>query len=114
MKLDEDYKFRDDIKSDTVPVELIGGAWSGVVVSFTAIKIVEQEDETARITFGYKLHRLGPYTETQLRGNKPFETYIGLLLNSFLLEVAEAPEQNENANREGDSEELGVEPGLPT
>ena len=42
MVIGEDYKFRDDLKYDTVPIELLTGPYTGIVLRYTHVAIKEQ------------------------------------------------------------------------
>jgi len=113
MIVNEDFKFRDDlIKSDkdTVPIELLTGNYKGVIIRYTRVAIMEQEDQTARLQFDYDVLNPGKYTETKLRKDKTYEFHIGLILNALILEATDA--KDDDANRENDSVELVEERGL--
>jgi hypothetical protein len=104
MVINEDFKFRDDIKADTVPIELLTGNYKGVILRYTKVAIKEQEDLTAKLQYEYYIHDPGTYTETQLRKDKTFEFHIGLILNALILEATDMKE--DDANREDDTIEL--------
>lgn len=99
MNIGEDFKFRDDLKEDTVPIELLTGPYKGVVYRYTNVRVLEQEEGTAKMQFDYELHKMGEHTETSLRKDTKFTVHIGLILNNLILEVVD------NENRETDSEE---------
>lgn len=89
MIIGEDYKFRDDMKHDTVPIELLTGPYKGVIFRYTDVGIMEQNDETAKMRFNYDLHGMGDYTETSLRKDPKFTQHIGIILNGLILEIVE-------------------------
>jgi len=103
MKLDEDYKFRDDLKEDTVPIELLVGIYKGVTFRYTQVGIKENDNSTATLKFQYELYDMGNHTETALRKDVVFEQTLGLILNSIILDVAEA---DNDEHRKNDTEEL--------
>lgn len=105
MILGEDYKFRDDMKYDTVPIELLTGPYKGVILRYTQVGVKELEDGTAKLKFQYELYEMGDFTETALRKDYKFEQHAGLILNALILESAEAPD----ATREDDTTELTEE-----
>lgn len=102
MILGEDYRFRDDYKTDTVPIELLTGPFKGVIFRYTNVRIDEQEDGTARIGFSYDtLDKVG-HSDTKLAKDKIFQESIGLILNQLILDITE---YDANANRESNIEE---------
>ena len=94
-----DYKFRDDIKDDTVPIELLTGPYKGIVYRYTKVAVKEKEDDTAVMQFDYHLYHTGELSETTIRRDRKFTQHIGLILNALILETVE------NENREDHSEE---------
>jgi hypothetical protein len=49
---------------------------------------------------------MGNHTETQLRKDKVFNEYIGLVLNALIVEAIDAIEEHDNESRKDDSKEL--------
>lgn len=94
MLLSEDYKFRDDIKADTVPIELLTEPYKGVILRYTTVAVKEQEGGQAKLQFQYELLEMGEHTETSLRKDPKFETHAGLILNAMILESLEAQEDD--------------------
>lgn len=105
MNVNEDFKFRDDLKQDTVPIELLTGPYKGVVYRYTKVAVKEKEDDTALMQFDYDIYESGNHVQTQLRKDKTFENHIGLILNQLILEAVDNP-QSEDANRKDNTEEL--------
>lgn len=103
MILSEDYKFRDDIKADTVPIELLTDPYKGVILRYTTVAIKETEGDKAKLQFQYDLYEMGDHTETSLRKDPKFENHIGLILNAMILESLEG--QAPDDNREDDLKE---------
>lgn len=103
MILGEDYKFRDDIKADTVPVEILTEPYKGVTLRYTTVSLKELEDGTAKLMFQYDLYEMGNHTETSLRKDKRFEEFAGLILNTIMIEAIEA--EGHDAIRKNDTSE---------
>ena len=93
MIINIDYKFRDDLKEDTVPIELLTGPYKGVVYRYTQVAIKEQANDSAVMQFDYYLHQTGGLTETSLRADQKFTTHIGLILNQLILDSVSAAEE---------------------
>lgn len=95
MIIGEDFKFRDDLKTDTVPIELLTDPYKGVILRYTNVGIKELEDNTAVLQFGYELYEMGNHTETKLRKDTKFQEHAGLVLNALILESLDAHEAAE-------------------
>lgn len=100
MRINEDYKFRDDLTTDpkqTVAIELIGESpYTGVVYRYTQVMIKEiVEGEQAKLLFEYELLDTKDHTEVSLRNNPAFTQHIGLILNSLILDTVDAPPDND-------------------
>lgn len=102
MILEKDYRFRDDIKSDTVPIELLTEKYKGVIIRYNKVSIHEMENDQAKLKFEYDILETGNNTETTLRKDHLFENFIGLILNNLILDSLEA---SENEIREDNSKE---------
>jgi hypothetical protein len=101
MIIGEDFSFRDDIKSDTVPVELLLEPYKGVVLKYTKVEIKEdKKNDEAVLKFQYELLRMGDSTETKLRSDKQFEKTVGLVLNTLILEATSGKETDVQDNSE--------------
>lgn len=87
MIIGEDYKFRDDLKYDTVPIQLTSGPYANVVLRYTQVSIKEQADDTATLKFDYDLIQAPGFNMLKLRKDKLFQEHIGLILNSMILET---------------------------
>jgi hypothetical protein len=101
MILGTDYQFRDEYKTDTVPIEILTGPHKGVIFRYLNVRVVENEDGTAKIGFGYDLLDRNGFTETTLANNKHFQEFLGLVLNQLILDVTEY----DVANRKNDLDE---------
>ena len=106
MILSEDFKFRDDLKEDTVPIEIINEPYKGVIYRYTTVGVKENNNDTATLKFQYELYEMGGHTETKLRKDQQFEKTLGLILNTLILDAAEA---DQNEHREDDTEESDKE-----
>lgn len=100
MILGEDYRFKDTIKADTVPVEILSGPYKGIVLRYTKVAVQEQENETAKMLFDYELYETGDFSELTLRRDAKFSTHIGLILNSLILESLEGENESGKNNTE--------------
>lgn len=103
MILGEDFKFRDDLKKDTVPIELLLDPFKGIVYRYIKVGIKENNNKTATLKFDYELYEMGDHTETKLRKDKMFTETLGLVLNTLILEVGA------DENRKNDTQELNQE-----
>lgn len=90
MIMNIDYKFRDDIKADTVPIHLLTGPYNGVVYRYTQVAIKETENDSAVMQFDYFLHETAEHTEASLRADPKFTAHIGLILNQLILDTVDA------------------------
>jgi len=94
MKLGKDFIFRDDLKKDTVPIQLIDCIFEDTVLRYTNVAIVETENNEAIVRFDYELIEIPEgYSEKKLRRNKQFQEHLGLILNSLMLDVVEQMEK---------------------
>lgn len=88
MIIGQDFKFRDDFKNlDTVPVEILTGPYKGVILRYTHVAIQEQEDETAKLKFGFDIIESPTLKKKKLREDTKFMTEAGLILNAMILET---------------------------
>lgn len=97
MILGEDFKFRDDMKADTVPIEFLTDPYKGVILRYTNVGVKELENNTAILQFGYELYEMGDHTETKLRKDQRFQEHAGLVLNALILETLDAQEAEKEA-----------------
>ena len=101
MIMGQDYRFRDDIKADTVPIEMLTDPYKGVILRYTTVAIQEQKDGTAKLKFDYDLIETGDNTMIGLRKDDKFQEYAGLILNAMILESLENPDEpGENYSEE--------------
>ena len=109
MIIEKDFKFRDDIEKDTIPIEILTGAYKGVIMRYTEVSIHEQENDTAKLRFSYELIEMGDHTETKLREDRVFLTEAGLILNAMILEtVGDVPDATGENYSEEPVEERSV------
>lgn len=102
MIIGQDFKFRDDFKNlDTVPVEILTGPYKGVILRYTHVAIQEQEDETAKLKFGFDIIESPTLKKKKLREDTKFMTEAGLILNAMILEtVGDTDAVGENYSEE--------------
>jgi hypothetical protein len=101
MIINIDYKFRDDIKADTVPIHLLTGPYNGVVYRYTQVSIKETKDDSAVMQFDYYLHETAEHTEASLRADPKFTTHIGLILNQLILDTVDVDDKEEIVEETG-------------
>mgnify|MGYP003321357007 CR=1 FL=1 len=106
MIMGKDFKFRDDLKEDTVPIEILLDPYKGIVYRYIKVGVKENDNETATLKFQYHLYEMGEHTETKLRKDQQFERTLGLILNTLILDAAEA---DQNEHREDDTQEPNKE-----
>lgn len=99
MILGEDFRFRDDMKQDTVPIELMLDPYKKIVYRYTKVGVKENDDETATLRFDYELYEMGDHTETKLRNDKRFSETLGLVLNTLILEAGEDEHRKDNTEK---------------
>jgi hypothetical protein len=100
MKLGRDFIFRDDLKKDTVPIQLLDCIFEDIVLRYTNVSIVEKESNEAVVRFDYELIEVPEeFSEKKLRHNKQFQEHLGLVLNTLILDVVEQTERS-NEHRE--------------
>ena len=97
MEVGIDYKFRDDLfnpkeEGSTVPIELILDPFTGIVYRYTTVKFKLGEDDIPRLQYDYEIVKTNDLSMMTLRKNEKFNTALGLILNSLLLDAAD--EQN--------------------
>jgi hypothetical protein len=100
--MNKDFKFRDEMKEDTVPIEILIDPYKGILYRYTKVGVKENDNETATLKFQYQLYEMGGHTETKLRKDETFEKTLGLILNTLILDVAEA---DQNGHRKDDTKE---------
>lgn len=108
MEINKDFKFRDDIskKDSTVYIELLFKPYHDIIFRFTKVSVKENDNDSATLNFNYELKKMGTYAETTLRKDKKFENILGLILNTLILDAAEA---EINENRKSNTQELDKE-----
>jgi len=112
MELGIDWKFRDDlfnIKEDgsTVPIELLVDPFAGVCYRYTYVKFRVDEDNVPRIGYDYEILKTNDLSMMTLRKNEKFNTVLGLVLNTLLLDASEA--EGESETRINDTKEPNQE-----
>ena len=95
MELGTDWIFRDDLfnaKEDgsTVPIEILVDPFAGVVYRYTNVAFKVGEDDVPRMQYDYEIVKTNDLSMVTLRKNQKFNTMLGLILNSLLLDASEA------------------------
>ena len=112
MEAGTDFKFRDDLfnakdTGSTCPVELMLDPFAGIVYRYTTVTFKMGEDNVPRLLYDYEIIKTNELSMTTLRKNDKFNTTLGLILNSLLLDASEAEGMSEtgtNDTKEPDSE----------
>ena len=87
MEIGNDFKLRDDLQNyDTLPVEILTGPYKGVIMRYTEVSVQEQEDDTAKLKFGFEFIENAGFKEDILKTDSKFLTQAGLILNAMILE----------------------------
>lgn len=112
MELETDFIFRDDLfdsKADgtTVPIELKVDPFAGVVYRYTQVKFKLGEDNVPRMMYDYEIIQTNDLSMMTLRKNQKFNTVLGLVLNTLLLDASEA--EAASADRTNNSKESDQE-----
>lgn len=114
MELGTDWKFRDDLfnskeEGTTVPIELMVDPFAGVCYRYTTVKFVMGEDSIPRMQYDYEILKTNDLSMVTLRKNQKFNTILGLILNTLLLDASEVEGMSEtraNDHQESDSERV--------
>lgn len=100
MELGTDFIFRDDLFKDeegsTVPIELKVDPFEGVCYRYTTVKFKVGEDDIPRIAYDYEILKSNDLSLMTLRKNDKFNTVLGLVLNTLLLDASESEIMSEN------------------
>lgn len=112
MKLDEDYKFRDDLfnknkEGTTVPIEILIDFYAGVVYRYTTVTFKVDDDNIPHLQFSYEILDPKKFSEMKLRQDERFSQIIGMILNTLLLESSE--EEGVSETRTDDNQEPNKE-----
>ena len=93
MIINSDFRFRDDLKYDTTPIEILFHPWNGVIIRYTTLGVVEEElKDQARVRFAYDIIDSRTYSQRKLRRDKRFNDALGLILNTIMLTLGEVNE----------------------
>ena len=95
MELGTDWKFRDDLfnaKEDgsTCPIEILLDPFAGVVYRYTTVGFKVGEDDIPRMQYDYEILKTNDLSMMTLRKNTKFNTTLGLILNTLLIDASEA------------------------
>ena len=114
MELGIDFKFRDDLfnskeAGSTVPVELIIEPFTGVVYRYTTVTFKMGEDNVPRLLYDYEILKTNDLSMTTLRKNDKFNTTLGLILNTLLIDSSEAEIVSETRTNDIEESDQGQE-----
>lgn len=114
MELGTDYFFRDDLfnpKEDgsTCPIELLLDPFKGVVYRYTTVTFKMGEDDVPRLQYDYEIIKTNDLSMVTLRKNEKFNTALGLILNTLLLDAADAQNGMDIETRTNNPEEPNQE-----
>lgn len=95
MELGTDWKFRDDLfnskeEGSTCPIEILVDPFAGIVYRYTQVAFKMGEDNVPRMQYDYEILKTNDLSMVTLRKNAKFNTMLGLILNSLLLDASEA------------------------
>ena len=112
MELGIDWKFRDDLfdakkEGTTVPIELMVDPFTGVCYRYTTVTFKMDEDNVPRMQYDYDIIKTNDLSMMTLRKNKKFNTVLGLVLNTLLLDASEVEGTSET--RTNDTEKSDQE-----
>ena len=99
MEIGTDYIFRDDLfdakdQQSTCPVELKLDPFAGVVYRYTTVTFKVGEDDVPRLLYDYDIIKTNDLSMMTLRKNEKFNSVVGLVLNSMLVDLGDI-EENE-------------------
>ena len=94
MELGNDFIFRDDLfdangDKTTVPIELKVDPFQNIVYRYTQVAFKMGEDNVPRMQFDYDILKTNDLSMVTLRKNQKFNTVLGLVLNTLLLDASE-------------------------
>jgi hypothetical protein len=112
MELGIDWKFRDDLfnpkeEGSTVPIEIMVDPFAEIVYRYTNVTFKMGEDNVPRMLYDYEILKTKDLSMITLRKNEKFNTMLGLILNTLLLDASEAEGASETRtdnHQEPDSE----------
>lgn len=95
MELGTDFIFRDDLfdangDQTTVPIELLVDPFQNIVYRYTRVSFKVGEDNVPRMAYDYDILKTNDLSMVTLRKNQKFNTVLGLVLNTLLLDASEA------------------------
>ncbi len=110
MEAGTDFKFRDDLfdskeEGTTCPIELMIDPFEGVVYRYTTVRFKLGEDDVPRLQFDYEIIKTNDLSMITLRKNQKFNDAVGLILNTLLLDAADAENGMDLETRTDDTKE---------
>lgn len=89
MILGQDFKFREDFKTDTTPFELMVDPYKGIVYRYVKLDLTAFSESDPRIKFDFLFLELNGFREKPLRKDVKFIQLLGLILNSIIIDTME-------------------------
>lgn len=101
MEMGTDYSFRDDlfdanVEGSTCPIEILLDPFAGVCYRYTHVTFKMDDDNIPRMLYDYEILKTNDLSMITLRKNEKFNTMLGLILNSLLLDASEAEGASDN------------------
>ena len=95
MELGTDFIFRDELfnqkeAGSTVPIELMVDPFAGIVYRYTNVTFKMGEDNIPKMLYDYEIIKTNDLSMMTLRKNQKFNTVLGLILNTLLLDASES------------------------
>lgn len=84
LKEGKDFVFLTFKDSDITGIEIIDGAYKGVVYHYHKVRVLE-EGEVARLQFGYTIVSPGEYDIDVLNSDEEFVTIMGDILTQLIM-----------------------------
>ena len=114
MELGIDWKFRDDLfnpkeEGSTVPIEIMVDPFAGIVYRYTRVGFKMGEDNVPRMQYDYEIIKTNDLSMVTLRKNAKFNTMLGLVLNTLLLDASEQQNGTNIETRTDNTQELNQE-----
>ena len=114
MELGTDWHFRDDLfnakeEGSTVPIEILVDPFAGIVYRYTQVGFKMGEDNVPRMQYDYEIVKTNDLSMITLRKNAKFNTMLGLILNTLLLDASEQQNGMDVETRTNDTEKSDQE-----
>lgn len=88
LKEGRDYAILERANSPCHSIQLLTGTWSGVIYNYGQVRILENPNNTATLSFQYTVEKASAdYSVRNLNENQQFRTHIGDVLVDILSQV---------------------------